>query len=116
MPGMACARTINATCHCTVDGVPEISVQVRAQTVAMATKHSNISFVCKKTLFGCVLLLILMPVTACARTINVTCHCTVNGVSKNSVQVRAQAVAMATKYSNISFVCQSNPCLDAYSS
>ena len=39
-----------------------------------------------------------MPVTACARTINVTCYSTVNGVSENSVQVRAQAVAMATKH------------------
>ena len=39
-----------------------------------------------------------MPVTACARTINVTCHSTVDGVSENSVQVRAQAVAMATKH------------------
>ena len=35
----ACARTINVTCHSTLDAVPVISVQVRAQTVAMATKH-----------------------------------------------------------------------------
>ena len=39
-----------------------------------------------------------MPVTACARTINLTCYSTVDGVSKNSVQVRAQAVAIATKH------------------
>ena len=39
-----------------------------------------------------------MPVTACARTINVISHSTVDGVSENSVQVRAQAVAMATKH------------------
>ena len=42
----ACARTINVTCHSTVDEVPEVSVQDRAQAVAMATKHSKIySFV-----------------------------------------------------------------------
>ena len=57
-----------------------------------------------------------MPVTAGARTINVTSHMTVNGVLENSVQVRAQAVAMATKHPDISFVCRSNPYLDAYSS
>ena len=37
-----------------------------------------------------------MPVTAGARTFNLTCYSTVDGVSKISVQVRAQAVAMAT--------------------
>ena len=57
-----------------------------------------------------------MPVTACARTINVTCYSIVNGVSENSVQVRAQAVAMATKHPDILLVCRSNPYLDAYSS
>ena len=55
-------------------------------------------FVKENHLFGCTLLLISIPVTACARTINVTCHSTVNDVSDNSVQVRAQAVAMATKH------------------
>ena len=52
----------------------------------------------KKSLFGWILLLISIPVTACARTINVQCHSTVNGVLENSVQVRAQAVAMATEH------------------
>ena len=56
-----------------------------------------------------------MPVTAGARTINVTCHSTVDGVSENSVQVRAQAVTMATKHPDISFVCRSNSYSDAYS-
>ena len=36
--------------------------------------------------------------TACAHTTNVACHSTVDGVSENSVQDRAQAVAMATKH------------------
>ena len=95
----ACACIINVTCHSTVDKVPEISVQLRAQAVAMATKHSDIFFVCqRKSLFGWTLLLISIPVTACARIINVTCHSTVDGVSDNSVQVRAQTVAMATKH------------------
>ena len=49
-----------------------------------------------------------MPVTACARTINLTCYSTVDGVSEISVQVRAQAVAMATKHSDILLVCRSN--------
>ena len=53
-------------------------------------------------------------VTACARTINITCHSTVDGVSENSVQVRAQAVAMATKHSHILFVRQRHPYLDAH--
>ena len=52
----------------------------------------------KAHLSTCTLLLISISVTACARTINVTCHSTVDGVSENSVQVRAQAVAMATKH------------------
>ena len=34
-PGTACARTINVTCHSMIIGVSEISVQVRAQAVAM---------------------------------------------------------------------------------
>ena len=49
-----------------------------------------------------------MFVTACARTTNIPCHCTVNGVLENSVQVRAQAVAMATKHPHISLVCRKN--------
>ena len=53
---------------------------------------------------------------ACARIINVRCHSTVDGVPENSVQVRAQAVAMATKHSHITLVIQRNPYLDAYSS
>ena len=98
----ACARIINVTCHSTVDGVSDNSVQVRAQAVAMATKHPELQVVCKrKSLFGCTLLLISIFVTACARIINITCHSTVNGVSENSVQVRAQAVAMATKHSEL---------------
>ena len=39
---MACACIINVTCHSTVDGVSEISVQVRAQAVAMTTKHTKL--------------------------------------------------------------------------
>ena len=35
----ACARKINITYHSTVDGVPEISVQVCEQAVANPTKH-----------------------------------------------------------------------------
>ena len=54
--------------------------------------------------------------TACARTINVTYYSTVNEVSENSVQVRAQAVAMATKHPDISLVGKRNPYSDAYSS
>ena len=103
----ACARTINVTCDCTVDGVPENSVQDHAQAVAMATKQS---------LFGCTLLLISIPVTACARTINITCHSTVDGVLEISVQDHAQAVAMATKHPDILLVSQRNSYLDAHSS
>ena len=69
----------------------------------------------KKSLCGCILILISIPVTTCARTTNVTCYSTVNGVSEISVQVRAQAVAMATKHPHISLVCRRNPYLDAYS-
>ena len=58
----------------------------------------------EKTIFGCTLLLISIPVTACTRTINITCHSTLNGVSETSVQVRAQAVAMATKHPDISLI------------
>ena len=46
----ACARTINVTCHSTLDAVPEISVQVRAPAVAMATKHPDLQFVLQKNL------------------------------------------------------------------
>ena len=60
------------------------------------------------------LVLISIFVTACARTINVPCHSTLDGVSKISVQVRAQAVAMATKHPDISLVCQRNPYLNAH--
>ena len=112
-----CARTIVVTCHGTVDGVPEISVQVRAQVVAMATKHPDISLVCeRKSLFGCILVLISISVTACAHTTIITCHSTVDGLLEISVQVCAQAVAMATKHPHISLVCRRNPYADAYSS
>ena len=43
----ACARIINITCHSTVDGVLEISVQGCAQVVAMATEHSEL-FICQR--------------------------------------------------------------------
>ena len=113
----ACARTINITCHSTLDGVSKISVQVRAQAVAMATKHPHISLVCqRKSLFKCTLLLISISVTACARITNIPCHGTLDGVPEISVQVRAQAVAMATKRSHIAFVCRRNPYLNEHSS
>ena len=113
----ACARITNIPCYSTLDGVPEISVQVRAQAVAMTTKHPHISLVCRrKSLIGCTLLLMSIFVTACARTTIITCHGTVDGVPEISVQVRAQAVAMATKHPHISLVCRRNPYLDAYSS
>ena len=57
----------------------------------------NYNFFVKKSLYGCTFL-ILISVMACARTINVTCHSTVDGVSEISVQDRAQAIAMATKH------------------
>ena len=38
----ACATTINVTCYSTVNGVPEISIQDRAQAVAMATEHPEL--------------------------------------------------------------------------
>ena len=44
----ACARIINVASHSTVDGAPENSVQVRAQAVAMATKHPELYVVCKE--------------------------------------------------------------------
>ena len=94
-----CARITNIPCHGTVNGVLEISVQVRAQTVAIATKHCDISLVCeRKSLFGYLLLLISIFVTTCACTTIVTCHGTVDGVLEKSVQVRAQAIAPATKH------------------
>ena len=94
----ACARIINVACHSTVDGIMENNVQDREQAVAMATKHAKSQIrVSKKSLFECTLLLISIDVTARARVINVTCHSTVNGVSENNVQDRAQAVAMARK-------------------
>ena len=70
----------------------------------------------KKSLFGCTLLLISISETACARTINITCYSTLDGVSENSVQVRAQAVAMATRHPELCVVCKGNPYLDAHSS
>ena len=113
----ACGCTTNIPCHSTLDGVSEISVQVRAQAVAMATKHCDISLVCeRKSLFGCILLLISISVTTCAHTTIITCHCTVDGVLEISVQVCAQAVAMATKHLHISLVCRRNLYADAYSS
>ena len=54
--------------------------------------------------------------TACARTTNIPCHSTFDGVSENSVQERAQAVAMATKHPELQVVRKENPCLDAHSS
>ena len=57
-----------------------------------------------------------MPVTACARTINITYYSTVYGVSENSVQVRAQAVVMATKHLDKVLVCRRNPYSNAHSS
>ena len=110
IPVTACARTTNVTCHSTIIGASEISVQVRAQAVCYGNKTpSYIVGLSKKFLFGWILLLISIPVTACARTINVKYHSTVNGVSEISVQVRAQAVAMATKHPHISLVCRKNP-------
>ena len=94
----ACARTINVTCHSAVDGVPEISVQDCAQTVAVTTNTINYNLFVNKPLLGCTLLLISARVTTCAHTINVTCHSTVDGVSEISVQVRTQVVALATKH------------------
>ena len=70
----------------------------------------------KNSLIGCPLLLISIPVTACARTINVTCHSTIIGDSENSVQVRAQAVAMAAKHPELYVFCKGNSYLDAHSS
>ena len=94
-----CASTINITCHNTVDGVPENSVQDRVEAVAMATRHISIDSLMVKTHRStCTLFLISIHVTVCARTINVTCHSTVDGVPEVSVQDRAEAVAMATKH------------------
>ena len=62
------------------------------------------------------LLLISISVTACARTINITCYSTLDGVSEISVQVRAQAVAMATKHPELYVVCKGNIYLDVHSS
>ena len=84
---MACARTINITCRITVDGVPEISVQDCAQAVAMATKRPKLKVVCKKSLFGCTLLLISITRIAFARTINVTCHSTVDKYRKTTFKI-----------------------------
>ena len=46
-----CTHTINITCHSTVDGVSEISIQDRAQAIAMATEHPELSFVCQRNLY-----------------------------------------------------------------
>ena len=111
-----CARTINVTCYSTVDGVSENSIEIRAQAVAMATKHFDMSLVCRrKSLFGCILVLISIFVTASACLTNIPCYSTLDGVPEISIQVRAQAVAMATKYLDISLVCERNPYADAYS-
>ena len=55
----------------------------------------------KSHLLRCKLNLILIRVTACARTIKITCHSTVIGVPENSVEDRAQAVAVATKHAQL---------------
>ena len=52
----------------------------------------------KKSLCGCILNLIPIFVTICAHTINIPCYSTLDGVPEISVQVRAQAVAIATKH------------------
>ena len=48
--------------------------------------------------------MISFRVTTCARTINITCHNTLDGVSENSIQHCVQAVAMATKHAQLTFV------------
>ena len=54
--------------------------------------------------------------TTCACTINVTCHSTLDGVSENSVQDRAQAVAMATTHTQLTVYCLKHTYPEAYSS
>ena len=66
----------------------------------------------KKSLFGCKLIQISIRVTACACTINITCHSTVDGVPKNSVQNCEQTVAMATKHAQLTFQCSKHTCPD----
>ena len=56
---------------------------------------------CKPHLSRCTLLLVSIPVMACAPTISVTCHSTLDGVLEISVQDCAQAVAMATKHTQL---------------
>ena len=51
----------------------------------------------KKSPFECTLVLISIPVTTSAHTINVTYHSTADGEPEISVQDCPQAVAMATK-------------------
>ena len=81
----------------------------------MATKHTSIdSSMFKAYLSRSKRLLISIAVTTCTRTINITCHSTVDGVPEISVQDRAQAAAMATKHSELSFVCQRNPYSNAH--
>ena len=77
---------------------------------------SNIVGLSKKSLFGCILLLISIFVTASGCITNIPCYSTVNGVSEISVQVRAQAVAMTTKHPDISLVCPRKPYLVVHSS
>ena len=69
----------------------------------------------KKSLFGCILVLISIFVTARISITNIPCYSTVDGVSEISVQIRAHAVAMATKHPHISLVCRRNPYFNAYS-
>ena len=69
----------------------------------------------KTHLFRCTLLLISILVMACARTITITCHSTLDGVLKISVHNRAQVVAMATKHPDILLIYRRNPYLDAHS-
>ena len=67
----------------------------------------------KTHLFRCKLLLISIRVTAYPRAINITCHSTINGGPENSVQDCAQAVAMTTKHSQLTFLCLKHTCSDA---
>ena len=90
----ACACTINITCHSTVDGVSVNSVQDRAQAVAMTTNTLSYNLFVNE-------IPIWMPTPACVRTINITCHTTVDRVPENSVQGGLQAVAIATKHPKI---------------
>ena len=67
-------------------------------------------FMFKTHLSRCKHLLISIRETACARTIHITCHSTVDGVPKYSVPDRAQAVAMVTKHAQLTFLCSKHLC------